>query len=128
MTKEEKKLQTKTILDNIYNTIENAIDIDMDSDLFPYELITEAITICIDMSIMGAAKLFEDQYSNGQKPDKMVMLAAVNKFMVEAKHERKVSKEEALQFIDKIKGIKKQEVKEEKKTVPTTGIRSQYDN
>lgn len=63
MTKEEKKERTKKILNNINELISKSIDLDLVGEMYPYELISSALTIYLsgfaDLGLHSGKKGFE---------------------------------------------------------------------
>lgn len=121
MTKEQKKLEVKAILDNLQRVIDNGIDIEMDGNLVAYELVYQALTVSIQMCLEAAIQSIdpEDQTLTQQSAVELI-----NKFMLEAKHEKNINKDEVNEIIKKIEKI----AKEEPLVTPTTNVGSKYDN
>lgn len=119
MTKEEKKASTQKILDNLRDVIFQGIDIEVDGDLYPYELIYQSLSVYIS----GAVQVVS---MTAPTDDKMELIALVNKFMMELTNDNNtVTKEDVLKYV-----AAKEEMKPEKASnvIPFGAKTSKYDN
>jgi len=122
MTSDEKKKQVEQILNNLKGIIDHGIDIKVDGDLFPYELISLALTTAMEMAIFTASSKLDIN----QPIDKMSLIASVNEVMVNTKHDSifSISKED----VEKYAKVVKEESKPKNDVIPFIHNGTKYDN